>query len=68
MPPFVTVTVAMLVVLRMCSYNTARKELRAIADALGVTKVTAKQLADYWSVSLDDLAQALDRKKKVLHG
>jgi hypothetical protein len=59
MPPFSTISVKQIQILRCVSYNTARKEWQQIKDALGVKILTAGQLSGYWSVPLADLKAAL---------
>ncbi len=59
MHTFFTITAAQIQQLRGCSYTTARKEWNAIRDALGVRQLMCRQLAAYWDVPVQELAEAL---------
>lgn len=59
MTPFYSVTVKDIMTFRGCSYNTARKEWRQIADALDVPSLQYRHLVTYWGCSLEELRVAL---------
>jgi hypothetical protein len=59
MPPFSTVSPKDLMTLKNCSYNTARRELQHLRDALGVPDVQARHLAAYWECTVQELGAAL---------
>lgn len=59
MNTYFTITAQNIMVLRGVCYNTARKEWKQILDALGVKTLMLRQLAEYWGVPAQELAEAL---------
>lgn len=58
-PAFFIVTAKQIQVLRGCCCNTARKELRTVKDAIGANELTIRQLAHYWQVPTQEIADTL---------
>ena len=56
---FSTISVTDIQTLRVCSYNTARKEYRTIRDIFKTAKVTYEQLAQYIGTTCDAILDEL---------
>jgi hypothetical protein len=59
MLPFSTISVKQLMTLKCCCYNTARRHLQHLRDALQIDVIQARHLAKYWDCSVQELADAL---------
>ena len=46
-------------ILKCCSYNTARRHAQQLRDALQVDVIQVRHLAKYWDCSVQELADAL---------
>lgn len=62
-----TITAQQISILRNVSYKTARKEWHAVRDALALKEkepLKLKDLAAYWGIATQDLAESLYTTKK----